>query len=442
MKFLGRTFITILFGLSLASTLIAQAGTLSGTVRDDKDHGIAKATITITFKPSSTPFQASIIPSSDGHFEVSGLPLGEYVWEAKAEGYRSQMGWFDLQGDPATLELTLDPLPATPLETILSKPETKSESFVPVPRNFSELSPFSNSTVDSGLRLKSYVVDVLPGFSFTIIAEPTRPFATLSTEALLAQFKELRNAYKMDERKAIYRAESLVSTLIGRGKIDASLVTTLRDFDSEYDTGLSEVNAAGKHEYPNWSTEALRRQLEAELSAHSHYIKTLKLLRATIAELVQRHALGLAEVMDYADFLYRNHLMGSEVDVPLVGNNPPDPTTLSYYKTLQTGVGGLLASSRILVSKSGVALGFVEAQPAEQQMQVKFPGAVTVSRIFRPITTSMADASVVYKIRMWVDWDKLRLPAGMDKQDESPDVQTIGSNGLLAGSMELWDDRY
>lgn len=419
---LGRALVTILLALSVPSIGLAQLATLQGTVRDTEGHAVAGAKLTITLRTGSVLLRGTAVADTNGHFEVPGLPAQrDYDFQVEADCHSKWIGaQFNLQSGPNTIDPVLGKVPSC-----LSVAEPSAQVTV--------LERLEPGVMIPAPPPESYLVTVLPGFSYKILAERLRPFRRLSTQALFAQFNQLRGEYREDEGKAELRAESLVTTLTVRKQVDTHLEEKLRTFDEKYGTNLSSVASPERDEHPRESNQTLRARLDVELNAYSHHFETLSRLRATVAELVRRDSFGPAEAKDYFEFLYRNGLTENEIKIhgiAFIEGVSYDPVKIvSSQDDLKSSLKRLSGSSRVWISHSGVALGFLEADPAEDRPQLVAPGNITLSRTFVPITGSIPDSATVYKIRLWIYWPD--LPPGMSKRADSPDVQTIATNGQL-----------
>jgi len=420
----ARALSFVLLALSFAPTGLAQLISLWGRVLDSKGQPIVKAKITLTLEVSSPPFLASKLTNEDGVFFVSDLQPGNYTYVVEAAGYSKSI--------EAHVSLPPD---VQPLEVVLQESPSSGDTITlrGLPETLRQAETSMGPLVPPLPRLQSYFVTVIPGISFTLLAEPGRPSATLSTDALLERFNRLRNEYHAEERKADLRAGALVRTLKARGQVGPVLEQRLRDFDSNNDRGLS--NEEAKDEYPLERNEIVKRKLKTELDAFSHYTTTVRALRETVAELAVRHKFGLEEATEYSEFLLKNSLFGKEVDLPLVEGNPPDPAVLQHEKDVQNLLLALSRqprSSKIaVITGSGIALGFLEADPAENEQELEVHGSVKLSRNFVPITRNISDPSAVYKIQLWIASD---LPPGLQMEQSTQDIQSIANNGQLEPS--------
>jgi hypothetical protein len=419
----ARALSFALVALSFAPAGFPQLTSIWGTVRDSKGRPIDKAKITFTLENSSPLFLASKLTNDDGIFFVSQLQPGNYTYVVEAAGYsKSKEARVNLPTDVQGIEVVLEELPSSG-DTI-----TVRAGQIPLGREVGGMSVLGPPPP----RLESYVVTLIPGASLTLLAERTRPSgARLSTDALLERFNRLCNDYRTDEQKADVRAAALVRTLKARDQVGPALEKRLKEFDSNNDRGLS--NEEEKDEYPLEGNEIVKRKLNIELEAFSHYITTLRTLRETVAELALRHKFGLEEAADYSEFLRKHsRLFGSEADVPLAEGTPPDPAIFRHEKDVHNLLLALSTQPRTskiaVLTGSGIALGFLEASPAEEKSQVAVPGNITMTRKFEPITRNIGNSGVVYRIDLYT---KVNPPSGTRVRELSGEAQTIVSKGKM-----------
>jgi len=424
----ARLLLFILCAFLSSGSALAQQATLSGTVSDSKGHRVAGASLTIAFDGSSIPFQGSAVADDDGRFELSGLWPGEYTFEVQAYGFRK---WMELkrhlQPGSNTLEVILEEISPSPdREQAMQDVEVVTGSPIGV-REYGEKAELETT---HSKPLDTLSVNISPGVSLKILAERLRPFAGISSESLLAQFNELSNGFRADESKSDVRATLLVGTLKRRQQMSRHLEESLNRFDLKYDTRLNLAPADSEDHFSGLSSDVLRKRLQLELAGYSHYVDTLLRLRGIVAELVRRDELDSGEAAKYLAFLLRNGLTGHETKVDLIDSVVPDiAQILQNQQDLQENLKRFAGPSRSWISLSGIALGFLEAAPAETTQQLVVPGNIRLTRKFTPITGHLSDPTVVYKIRLWIDPPDLR--PGITERAYDAEVQTIAVDGRL-----------
>jgi beta-lactamase regulating signal transducer with metallopeptidase domain len=155
-----------LLAITVPVATFAQGGfaTLSGTVVDPQDRALPAATVTVTDARRDVKHETRT--DSNGHFELVGLPAGDYSLEAKRPGFQTLTDTFAING--ASLERMLT-LPVGELqETIVVVSEDGSVTSARQTGRVAAKRPVDACTPTSGaggtIRPPHKVKDVRPGY--------------------------------------------------------------------------------------------------------------------------------------------------------------------------------------------------------------------------------------------------------------------------------------
>ena len=119
-SFLNRTLIGFIASLALVQ-LSAQTlgyGTVTGSLRDGDTQEPIPYTSVVVLRADNHRFAAAGTTDADGNFKIKRLPLGRYIVQSTALGYRPQqpaVAFRPLHNRQQLGTLTLQSLPSQPL---------------------------------------------------------------------------------------------------------------------------------------------------------------------------------------------------------------------------------------------------------------------------------------------------------------------------------------
>jgi beta-lactamase regulating signal transducer with metallopeptidase domain len=160
--------VLVLLAITLPIATFAQGGfvTFSGTVVDPQDRLLPAATVTVSDTRRDVKHETKT--DRNGHFELVGLPAGDYTVEAKVPGFRTLADAFTINGQSLdrTLKMQVGELQET--ITVVSDDGTvtsaRQSGSALKKRPNTTCVPGANDVVGGNIRPPHKVKDVRPGY--------------------------------------------------------------------------------------------------------------------------------------------------------------------------------------------------------------------------------------------------------------------------------------